>query len=84
MLTSVFKFRDFDHFGEEGKRRVFDFWDTADTSLRVQSVNWGGYERVKPHSNRIPPALGKLRSTVVPRKLRLHSERSSCDDHTRR
>jgi hypothetical protein len=30
MLTSMFHFRDFEHFGHEGKERGLDFWSSAD------------------------------------------------------
>lgn len=30
MLTSLFRFRDFDHFGEQGGVRGRDFWNAAD------------------------------------------------------
>jgi hypothetical protein len=30
MLTSLFHFRDFEHFGEQGKDRGRDFWTSAD------------------------------------------------------
>lgn len=30
MLTSIFHFRDFEHFGHEGKERGLDFWNSAD------------------------------------------------------
>jgi hypothetical protein len=30
MLTSIFRFRDFEHFGEQGKDRGLDFWTSAD------------------------------------------------------
>ncbi len=30
MLTSIFHFRDFEYFGEQGKHRARDFWSSAD------------------------------------------------------
>ena len=43
MLTSIFHFRDFDYFGDQGKDRGQDFWNSADvitTAIRDLGRVW--------------------------------------------